>query len=155
MKTNLSSSKPSQLETDCLVVVTLDQSEKDKPSAIVESSDAVVRDASKDVISSGEVSAKLFESTLLHNPTGLKAKRLLLIGGGKAKTFSAAELRKLAGAAVRTLKGKNIRSFFGFGAGRLRQPGRAQRPDAHASEGGVSRGGVGPEARGGGAGKQR
>jgi leucyl aminopeptidase len=41
----------------------------------------------------------------------LKAKRLLLVGGGKAKTFSAAELRKLAGAAARTLKGKNIRSF--------------------------------------------
>jgi leucyl aminopeptidase len=70
-----------------------------------------VRDASKDVISSGEVTAKLFEATLLHNPTGLKAKRLLLLGGGKAKTFSAAELRKLAGAAVRTLKGKNIHSF--------------------------------------------
>ncbi|MGA3104890.1 MAG: leucyl aminopeptidase [Terriglobales bacterium] len=111
MKTNLSSSKPSQLETDCLVVVTLDQGDKDKPSPTVESSDAAVRDASKDVISSGEVTAKLFEATLLHNPTGLKAKRLLLLGGGKAKTFSAAELRKLAGAAVRTLKGKNIHSF--------------------------------------------
>jgi leucyl aminopeptidase len=36
---------------------------------------------------------------------------LLLVGGGKAKTFSAAELRKLAGAAVRTLKSKSIRSF--------------------------------------------
>jgi leucyl aminopeptidase len=41
----------------------------------------------------------------------LKAKRLLLVGGGKAKNFSAAELRKLAGAAVRTLKSKSIRSF--------------------------------------------
>jgi leucyl aminopeptidase len=41
----------------------------------------------------------------------LKAKRLLLVGGGKTKTFSAAELRKLAGAAVRTLKSKSIRSF--------------------------------------------
>jgi leucyl aminopeptidase len=41
----------------------------------------------------------------------LNAKRLLLIGGGKAKNFSAAELRNLAGAAARTLKSKNIRSF--------------------------------------------
>src|SRR5271156_4369242 len=121
MKANLSSSLPSQLETDCLVVITLDRNEpdrnerdkgeKDKPSPSVECADAAVRDAAKDVISSGEVTAKTFETTLLHRPAGLRAKRLLLIGGGKAKIFSAAELRKLAGAAVRTLKSKNIRSF--------------------------------------------
>src|SRR3984893_6736933 len=116
MNTNLSSSVPSQLETDCLVVVVLDQSEKDrgdkdKPVVTVESSDAAVREAAKDVISTGEVTGKTFETTLLHRPAGLKAKRLLLLGGGKAKTFSAAELRKLAGAAVRTLKSKSIRSF--------------------------------------------
>src|SRR6267378_4410335 len=116
MNTNLSSSVPSQLETDCLVVVVLDQSEKDqskkdKPVVTVESSDAGVREAAKDVIASGEVTGKTFETTLLHRPAGLKAKRLLLVGGGKAKNFSSAELRKLAGAAVRTLKGKSIRSF--------------------------------------------
>jgi leucyl aminopeptidase len=70
-----------------------------------------VREAAKDVIASGEVTGKSFETTLLHRPAGLKAKRLLLVGGGKAKNFSAAELRKLAGAAVRTLKSKSIRSF--------------------------------------------
>src|ERR1700687_4408141 len=121
MNTNLSSSVPSQLETECLVVVVLDRSEKDqnekdqskkdKPAVTLESSDAAVREAAKDVVSSGEVTGKTFEITLLHRPAGLKAKRLLLLGGGKAKTFSAAELRKLAGAAVRTLKSKSIRSF--------------------------------------------
>jgi leucyl aminopeptidase len=126
MNTNLSSSAPSQLETDCLVVITLDRSEKDrsekdraekdrgekgKPAPSVESADGAVREAAKEAIASGEVTAKLFETTLLHRPTGLKAKRLLLLGGGKAKAFSAAELRKLAGAAVRTLKAKSIRSF--------------------------------------------
>src|SRR5260370_11636571 len=121
MNTNLSSSVPSQLETDCLVVVVLDRSErdqsekdqskKDKPAVTVESSDAAVREAAKDVISTGEVTGKAFETAWLHRPAGLKAKRLLLVGGGKARTFSAAELRKLAGAAVRTLKSKSIRSF--------------------------------------------
>src|SRR5208282_3685900 len=57
------------------------------------------------------VTAKTFETTLLHRPAGLKGKRLLLIGGGQAKNFSVAELRKLAGATVRTLKNKSIRSF--------------------------------------------
>ena len=111
MNTNLSSSAPSQLETDCLVVVVLDRGDKDKPSPSVECADAAVREAAKDVISSGEVTGKAFETTLLHRPASLKAKRLLLVGGGTAKTFSAAELRKVAGAAVRTLKAKNIRSF--------------------------------------------
>ena len=73
MNTNLSSSVPSQLETDCLVVVVLDrsekdQSEKDKPAPSVECSDAAVREAVKDVISSGEVTGKTFETTLLHRP---------------------------------------------------------------------------------------
>ena len=121
MNTNLSSSAPSQLETDCLVVVVLDRNkndraekdrgERDKPAPSVECTDAAVREAAKDVMASGEVTGKTFETTLLHHPSGLKAKRLLLLGGGKAKTFSAAELRQLAGAAVRTLKSKTIRSF--------------------------------------------
>jgi leucyl aminopeptidase len=116
MNTNLSSTAPSKLETDCLVIVVLDrsekdQAEKDKPSPSIECADAAVRDAAKDVIASGEVTAKLFETTLLHHPSKLKAKRLLLLGGGKTKNFSATELRKLAGAAVRTLKGKSIRNF--------------------------------------------
>ena len=116
MNTKLSSSVPSQLETECLVVVVLDnskedRSEKDKPAPTVECADDAVREAAKDEISSGEVTGKAFETTLLHRPAGLKAKRLLLVGGGKAKNFSAAELRKLAGAAVRTLKSKSIRSF--------------------------------------------
>src|SRR5260370_8913326 len=106
MNTNLSSSVPSQLETDCLVVVALDRSEKDqsekdqskkdKPTVTVESSDDAVREAAKDVISSAEVTGKTFETTLLHRPAGLKAKRWLLVDGGKAKTFSAAELPTLA-----------------------------------------------------------
>jgi leucyl aminopeptidase len=111
MNINLSLSSPSQVETDCLVAVVLDQGDKDKPAATIACSNAAVRDAAKDVIASPEVTGKAFETTLIHRPAGLKAKRLLLLGGGKTKSFSAAELRKLAGAAVRTLKGKSIRSF--------------------------------------------
>jgi leucyl aminopeptidase len=111
MNTNLSSAVPSAIETECLVVVVLDKGEKDKPSLAIESGDAAVAEAAKDVIASGEATGKSFETTLLHRPAGLKAKRLLLLGGGKARTFSTSDLRKLAGAAVRTLKGKSIRNF--------------------------------------------
>ncbi|HEV2022943.1 MAG TPA: leucyl aminopeptidase [Terriglobales bacterium] len=110
MKTLLSFSKPAELETECLVAVVLDHGEKDKPAAKI-AGDPAIASAAADAIASGEMTGKAFESVLLHRPQGLKAKRLLLIGGGKAKAFSAYELRLLAGAAARALKPKSIRSF--------------------------------------------
>src|SRR6202142_1560309 len=116
MKTNLSFSTPAEVETECLVAVVLDKAEKnrgekDKPQVSIETSDAAVKDAAADVIAGGEVTGKAFETTLLHHPAKLKAKRLLLLGGGKAKGFSSFDLRRLRGAAVRTLKSKGLRSF--------------------------------------------
>src|SRR5882672_6442484 len=120
MKTNLSFSNPAEIETECLVAIVLDMTEKspgekDKPQVApqvtIDTSDAAVKDAAADVIAGGEVTGKTFETTLLHHPAKLKAKRLLLLGGGKAKSFSAFDLRRLAGAAVRTLKSKALRSF--------------------------------------------
>ena len=64
-----------------------------------------------DLLASGELTGRPFETNLLHKPAGLKAKRLLLISGGAAKKFTAYELRRIAGAAVRTLKSRGIRSF--------------------------------------------
>src|SRR6266852_4537965 len=111
MKTNLSFSTSAEVETECLVAVALDRGEKDRPQISIETSDAAVKDAATDVIASGEATGKAFETTLLHHPAKLKAKRLLLLGGGKAKVFSAFELRRLSGAAVRTLKSRGLRSF--------------------------------------------
>ena len=111
MKTTLSFANPAEVETDCLAVVVLDRGEKDKTQVSVETSDHAVRGAANEVIASGEVSGKIFETTLLHRPANLKAKRLLLVGGGKAKNFTSFELRRLAGTAVRFLKPKSIKSF--------------------------------------------
>jgi leucyl aminopeptidase len=113
MKTILSLVTPAEVDTECLVAVVLDRNEgkKDKPQVSIETSDAAVKEACAEVIASGEVTGKMLEVTLLHHPAKPKAKRVLLLGGGKAKTFSASELRKLAGVAVRTLKGKGLRSF--------------------------------------------
>jgi len=70
-----------------------------------------VQSAATDLLASGELAGKPFEINLLHRPAGLKAKRLLLISGGTAKKFTSYELRRIAGAAVRTLKSRGIRSF--------------------------------------------
>ncbi len=111
MNTKLSFDSPAQLETECLAVVALDYGDKDKHQPRVLASDKAVEAAAAELISSGEFSGKIFETVLLHRPHGLKARRLLLLGGGKAKNFTAHELRKLAGTAVRFLKPKGIRNF--------------------------------------------
>ena len=117
MKITLSTANPSQTETECLVVAVVDAAEKsdngdkDKPKPQILSDDQAVLAAAADLVASGEVTGKMLEIALLHKPAGLKAKRLLLIGGGKAKTFSTSELRKIAGTAVRTIKGKDLKSF--------------------------------------------
>ena len=111
MNTSLSFSSPAQLETECLVLPVLDHGDKDKPDARVTSANQALQDAAAELISTGEVTGKIFETVLLYRPAGIRAKRLLLLGGGKAKNFSAFELRRLAGAAVRFLKPKSIRSF--------------------------------------------
>src|SRR5437868_4130801 len=110
MKTNLSFSAPAEVETDCLVAVVLDRGEKDKTDAYLAIEDKSVQQAAADVLGT-EATGKMLETTLLHKPANLKAKRLLLIGGGKTKKFSSLELRKLAGAAVRGLKSRSLRSF--------------------------------------------
>ena len=121
MKTDLSFSSSAEVETECLVAVVLDRSttdrtgkdgkEKAKAEVSLDTDDTIVYDAAADVIAGGEVTGKIFETTILHRPAKLKAKRLLLIGGGKAKGFSAFDLRRVAGAAVRTLKSRGLRSF--------------------------------------------
>src|SRR5215469_18469687 len=111
MKANLLVTNPFEVETECLVVVALDHGSKDKPEVTLATNDEAVKKAAAEVITSGEVTAKNFETTLLHHPVGLKAKRLLLLGGGKSDKFSQFDLRRLAGTAVRTLKSRGLRRF--------------------------------------------
>jgi leucyl aminopeptidase len=116
MKTIISSSSPSELQTEALVALVLDESDasssKDKkPKLKVAASDPAVQAVAADLLASGELTGKPFETNLLHKPANLKAKRLLLVSGGGAQKFSAYDLRRIAGAAVRTLKSRGIRAF--------------------------------------------
>jgi len=111
MQTKISFSKPAEVGTECLAVAVLDHGEGSKNEPRLLGGDEALKAAASELLSNGEVTGKIFETALLHAPRGLKAKRLLLIGGGKAKNFSAYELRKMAGTAVRFLKPKGIQNF--------------------------------------------
>ena len=111
MKTNLFYTPPAQLETECLAVAVLDEGEADKPQPTVQSNDPAIANCAAEPISAGEIGGKMHETVLIHRPQGIAAKRLLLVGGGKARSFSSSGLRRLAGTAARFLKSKNIRKF--------------------------------------------
>jgi leucyl aminopeptidase len=61
---------------------------------------------------SGELTGKSLELVLVHFPAGLAAQRLLLVGAGKPEEFSAADLRKLAGTALRHLKSRGMKRLI-------------------------------------------
>jgi len=94
---------------DALVIVAFEQEspESEAARAVNERTSGWIRE----IYGSGEFTGKLLESVQLHRPAGLKAKRLLVIGGGKADKFTSAELRKLAGASLRLLKSKGARDI--------------------------------------------
>jgi leucyl aminopeptidase len=110
MDTRLIISGLADVETECLAVFVLDHGDKQKPQPKLAMKDAAVEKALAELLASSEITGKAFETVLLHHPQGLKAKRLLAVGAGKAAGFSHVELRKAAGAVLRFLKPKMIRS---------------------------------------------
>jgi leucyl aminopeptidase len=68
-------------------------------------------DQVKELYDTGEFTGKALDISVLHRPPGLKAKRLVLAGGGKRDKFDSSQLRKLSGAVLRSLKCKGIRGI--------------------------------------------
>ncbi len=59
----------------------------------------------------GEFAGKPNELAIIPQPSGFKARRLALFGGGKPEKFTAFEARRAAGAALRVLKQKGLRTL--------------------------------------------
>ena len=94
------------IETEALVTYVFE--DNDPVQGRVAELDQACGGALRKLSSSGELTAKWLETTLVHFPAGLAPQRLLLIGAGKRDKFNVAQLRKLAGAALRYLKARKI-----------------------------------------------
>ena len=100
MEIRLAPAPLDQMEADALVLFQLE-------GVSPETTDSRVTE----LFESGEFTGKYLEIAILHSPSGLKAKRLVLAGAGKQDKFTAMEARNLAGAVLRNLKGKGLRSI--------------------------------------------
>ena len=109
MQIQIESQPFAKIATDALVTYVFDKD--DRIEGVVSELDKLTAGKIAPLAKSGELNGKLFEMTLLHYPQGLAAQRLLLIGAGKPDKFSSADLRRLAGAALRYLKSRGVKKF--------------------------------------------
>jgi leucyl aminopeptidase len=97
------------LETDALVSYVFEDADavQGRIAELDQFTDGLLRK----LATSGELTGKPLEMTLVHAPRGLKAARLLLVGAGKRDKFDTAVLRKVAGTALRYLKSRGVKQF--------------------------------------------
>jgi len=113
METAVLSIPVEQVEADALIVVVYERAEgaTGVSGASAAQANTVVGGWIEELLGSGEFTGKAFEHAILPRPAGLKAKRLVAIGGGKPEKFTPATLRNIAGTAVRALKGRKCTSL--------------------------------------------
>jgi leucyl aminopeptidase len=111
MESKLVSQAFDRVEADALAVVLF---EDDAAPAELKSASAWL----EELRASGEFAGKPGETAVLHQPSGVAAKRLVAVGGGKRAAFDSAALRRAVGATVRALKQKGVKTLaWWLGAG--------------------------------------
>jgi len=96
MQTTIESKPFEQIQADALIVPIFEGKREDRFGA-------------GELFDAGELTGKVQEFTLLHHPAGVAAARVLMAGAGKPEKFDSAELRRVAGAAVRYLNAKSVK----------------------------------------------
>ena len=107
MQITIETRPPATIETEALVTYLFEQD--DPIQGVVAELEQSACGTLRKLVASGELKGKPLEMTLLHFVPGLKAERLLLVGAGKPEKFTSAELRGVAGAALRYLKGRSVK----------------------------------------------
>jgi len=102
VETTLVSQSLDRVEADAVVVLLFE--EETAPSELKNSSAWI-----DELRASGEFTGKTGELAVQHLPSGFKAKRLAVAGGGKRDKSDASTLRRAVGTAVRALKQKGVK----------------------------------------------
>jgi leucyl aminopeptidase len=110
MQIELNFAPAHEIETEALAAVVFDKEKGEPVGPRAGQSEPLTR-LIRQLAESGEATGKLYEAAIFHRPEGLKARRLLLVGGGRRDRFGPPELRRAAGAAARFLRPKSISRF--------------------------------------------
>jgi leucyl aminopeptidase len=109
MEVKADSRKFHEIECDALVVG-IHEGERPEDGALAEI-DKLTGGVITSLIETGEFTGRSGENAYVHHTGEMKARRLLLLGAGKLDEFNTDIIRRLAGAAARSLRAKKVRSF--------------------------------------------
>src|ERR1700683_5269528 len=109
MEIKIRTEKPETIAADALVTYVFDGD--DRISGVISNLDQIAKGKIAPLAKSGEITGKALEMVLLHYPEGIAAQRLLLVGAGKRDKTSLADLRRVAGSALRYLKARGVKNF--------------------------------------------
>jgi len=110
MKIEVSTSAPCSIATPLLVVLVADTGDK-TPVPELLTSDPALQALAAPLVAAADLTGKFVDPVWLLSPTGVSPQRILFLGAGKRDKLCLTELRKLAGAAARIAKAKDIKSF--------------------------------------------
>jgi leucyl aminopeptidase len=108
MKIHQESQPYASVTTEALVTYIFEDGDT---QGLVAELDTAIGGKLKELREDREFTGKPLEMLLLHYPAGLAARRLLLIGAGMRGKFTRADLRRIAGTAVRRLKGIGVKGL--------------------------------------------
>ncbi|HKQ99722.1 MAG TPA: leucyl aminopeptidase [Pyrinomonadaceae bacterium] len=133
MEVQTSAGRYQEQDVQALVVPVFKDEKADE--GILKELDEAASGVVRSVIESEELKGKEGETVYVHltGGGGLRARRLLLIGVGERDAFGPAQISQLAGASVRFLRGKNVKTI-GLVS---RSGGDAEKSAAAAAEGAV------------------
>ncbi len=109
MQIQLETQPYSSIQTDALVTYVFDK--ENKIEGLLADMDQAAGGHLAALAAGGELTGKSLEMVLVHFPEGMDAKRLLVVGAGKPEKFTIADLRKIAGSALRYLKSRGVKKF--------------------------------------------
>ena len=109
MQIQLETQPYSSIQTEALVTYVFDK--ENKIEGILTDMDQAAGGHLAALAAGGELTGKSLEMVLVHFPEGMDAKRLLVVGAGKPEKFTIADLRKIAGSALRYLKSRGVKKF--------------------------------------------
>src|SRR5271170_5404261 len=110
MQIQLETQPYSSIQADALITYIFDK--ENKLEGVLADIDQATGGHLASLAASGELTGKALELVLVHFPEGMDAKRLLLVGAGKPEKFSVADLRKIAGTALRHLKSRGAKKII-------------------------------------------
>ncbi|NKB32289.1 MAG: leucyl aminopeptidase [Pseudomonadales bacterium] len=98
MRYSIKAGSPEKISADCVVVPIWNKGTLSEEAKQI---DVAANKAISKILQSGDLVGKLGETQLIHNPVGVAAKRVLLVGAGDKKKLNGKAAAKMLGAALK------------------------------------------------------